>query len=164
MEWDGANWRVVWRGDSDGGRRSFAQGIWGSGPDNAWVVGVQGDGDSSLVLHWNGTVWSSSTHGGEGFAGVFGTGANDVWVWGDGSRLLHWDGADWSPRTGLANDAIAVWGSGPDDVWIVGDFGGGYHWDGGSLSPRPATEAHGIGCAVWGSGRDDVWVVGGIES
>ena len=32
---------------------NYLAGVWGTGPDDAWIVGSTG-----TLLHWNGTTWS----------------------------------------------------------------------------------------------------------
>jgi photosystem II stability/assembly factor-like uncharacterized protein len=59
--------------------------------------------------------------------GVFGFGADDVWVVGAQSTVLHWDGTSWTKLSTPFDHAsdkprlLAVWGSSPTDVWIAGE-------------------------------------------
>src|SRR5271165_3094422 len=59
--------------------RADLKAIWGSGPDDVWVVGSGG-----TILHSNGHTWAAATSGAsENLTGIQGTAANDVWVCGD---------------------------------------------------------------------------------
>jgi len=65
--------------------------IWGSGPNDIWVVG-----DSGTVLHYDGTSFEPSTvqlplGRKPNLYGVWGSSANDVWIVGDGVAL-HYTG------------------------------------------------------------------------
>jgi hypothetical protein len=111
--------------------------VWGSGPDNVWVVGYGSSGFACNIQHWNGSAWSAvagpsipdETNGRSArLEGVWGSGLNDVWAVGmdDFARgiVLHWDGTTWSfTKVPIQGDKAldAVWGSGPDSVWAVGN-------------------------------------------
>lgn len=157
--------------------------IWGSGPDDVWVVGSAG-----TVLHWDGAAWSRSELGvQQSLVALWGSGPNDVWAAATSTMLFHSTGfaggkANMAPAPAVARadtDARstgklirAIWGRGPADVWVAGDNftpGAGAPWpplagvwrnavvDGGSgwspVGSSPVT-------AMWGSGRGDVWIIG----
>ena len=77
-------------------------------------------------------------------AGIWGTGASDVWAVGrefvdaqatgesfPGNVVFHWDGTAWTRvETRTVPNLAEVWGSGATDVWAVGQGGGMLHWDG----------------------------------
>jgi hypothetical protein len=108
------------------------RGVWSSGPTNVYLVGEsQG---VSCVLHWDGTAWTALAdvfppppplpmggppvpHPGFGspLNGVWGSGPNDVYVFGD-SQASHFDGTRWT-QTGRG--AASMWGSSAHDVYGV---------------------------------------------
>jgi PKD repeat protein len=72
-------------------------GIWGSGPDDIYVVGWRHDGDpyaanNGRVYHFNGTAWERIMAFGDIHTAldVYGTGPDDVWVSLSDGRLLHY--------------------------------------------------------------------------
>ena len=97
-------------------------GVWGSGPNDVWAVGGDGNGDG-ITLHWDGTAWTAVSSGTMyDLIRVWGSGANDVWAVGDVGTILHWDGSAWtSASSGTTFALFGVWGSGANDVWAVGD-------------------------------------------
>lgn len=85
--------------------------------ENAWAVGDHGTSDGgrsgTLVLHWNGTAWSTvnSPSPGSGLNGLHGVSAvsgSDAWAVGNYSSyyepyvsdtlILHWNGTAWTPH------------------------------------------------------------------
>jgi hypothetical protein len=154
--------------------------VWGSGPNDVWVVGAAGS-----VLHWDGSSWSSASVGTtQSLYAVWGSGPNDVWAVSSPSAIFHTTGfangaAEWSRATDIADSVLdvgsvgkpvrTIWGTSPSDVWVGGDpfvrRGSSASWggwrssvvDGGAAwtqaSSSPIT-------AIWGSGPGDIWVVG----
>jgi hypothetical protein len=132
-------------------------------------------------MRWDGTAWKPYTlpdninfHE---INGIWGSGANDVWIVGNGGAdeskpqastpaVIHWDGSTWSPlQVQGPADLKAVWGSGPNDVWAVGGYSTGLitHWDGQAWSIKRESSAGSVLTeldSVWGSGPSDVWAVG----
>jgi hypothetical protein len=175
-------WSVFPLPSLEGGAPYTLKGVWGSGPNDVWAVGGAGAGThdvSAIILHWDGSAWSTSPAPVDGhwagyytLSGVWGSGPNDVWAVGGvcetggciAGTILHWDGSLWSATVPLSDGGAAlvtsltgVWGSGPNDVWAVGDVGI-LHWDGSAWSAPPFASPLLVG--VWGSGPNDVWVVG----
>jgi hypothetical protein len=111
VRWNGSTWSTT------GLHVDSATQMWGSGPNDVWLVG----GDQR-PLHWDGATWSPIDDVPEATWTVWGSGPNDVWIFGSFGGGIHWNGAEWSRRPaptthGLTN---AAWGSGPNDVWAVG--------------------------------------------
>jgi hypothetical protein len=91
--------------------------------------------EETLILHWNGTVWSRvsspNVNGTLNFLrGVAGAAPDDVWAvgyYGSPSRahLLHWDGTAWSsvpgPVAGTQDFLIDVEAISPNNVVAVGN-------------------------------------------
>lgn len=106
-----------------------------TGPDDIWATGVAFN-VQPLVLHWDGTRWSTSVLGGDdmGFEAITALSATDVWAVGFdysqyGTTLIeHWDGSSWTrvdaptePDTTfvlMAADFIS-----PDDGYAFGALG-----------------------------------------
>jgi hypothetical protein len=97
----------------------------------------------------------------QGFNGVWGSGATDVWVVGYEGQIFHWDGTVWSPVPSGSPAALnSVWGSGSLNVWVVGDGGEILHWNGAAWSAVASGTVQSLN-GTWGSGVDGgLWAVG----
>ncbi len=147
---DGVGWRVVplprHIGALYGVAATSAHDVWAVGTTNTLYRAGSDMMGQALILHWNGTTWTTlpdTTQGGENSTlyGVAALAADDVWAVGrtgpnpdqglpSGQPIAeHWDGKAWSlvptPQPeGLTNDrfyAVAVLA--PNDVWAVGATG-----------------------------------------
>jgi hypothetical protein len=66
-----------------------ASGVWGTSPQNMWVVG-DGVGSPFSIAHYDGTSWQNVPGGSTQFMhGVWGSSASDVWAVGFGGTILH---------------------------------------------------------------------------
>lgn len=93
--------------------------------------------------------------------GVWGSGANDVWMVGWNGTALHWNGAQWSAtNSGTSRVLEGVWGSASNDVWAVGRGGTVVHWNGSAWSAPTSLSAIDL-MSVWGSDASNVWTVVG---
>ena len=84
--WDGSTWkRYIAAGPENAA-------VWGSGPDDVYVVGL------SEVAHWTGSDWESvepdSMSG--WWEGVWGFGADDVWLTNGSGDMARFDGTSWT--------------------------------------------------------------------
>jgi hypothetical protein len=141
-------------------------GIWGSAPNDIWIVGA-----NHTVLHGDGTdtgwvdVSPTPEISPQNLTAVTGHG-NDVWVVG-ASAAHRWtwneahNGGTWTllPQPG---DANCIWISADGEVWI-----GGYNLISRWSSANTAWVDMGsqyFGAfrvtGIWGSGSNDIWVVG----
>jgi len=114
----------------------------------AAVGAVDDDTYDGVVLHYNGTSWSTAWRApGAQLAGVWGTSPSDVFAvgaemrdWGPaGPVIQHYDGMAWTDMP-LPADAIlvgGVWGSSPSDVFAVGGA-----WTEDGLTPIVAQILH----------------------
>lgn len=110
--------------------------IWGSGPDDIYVVGRPG-----VLLHWNGTAWALQPLGtSETLTAVWGTGPNDVYVVGHKGLVYHYNGSGWSQMgSGTGRDLYAV-GRGPGDaIYVCGQKAVLLRLDGGNWVDTPDT-------------------------
>ena len=143
-------------------------GVWGSGPDDVWLVGGIANGrrdpEDDLVWRWDGArlaaVPGVPSRGATLFK-VWGAGPDDVWISGEGGTMLHWDGAaftDHSRELATPSSVLTVQGCAPDDVWAIAGQGL-YHFDGTGWARRTdvtiGSSSNGVSCAA-----DRVLVVG----
>lgn len=91
--------------------------VWGTAPDNVYVVG-----DPGIIVHWDGATWTeaprlitSALHE------VWGTSPGNVYAVAARGPILRFDGTQWSEMEfPIARDLFGIWGSAPDDAWSVG--------------------------------------------
>ena len=111
--------------------------------DNVWAVGDRGN--STLVLHWNGTAWSTiPSPNPDPFVNILhavgGVASNDVWAVGEKGRnkadtgvppgtrtlALHWNGTLWSevstPNLGDQDSLRGITSTASNAVTAVGTF------------------------------------------
>jgi len=143
-------------------------GVWGSSPEDVWVVG--GQVDRAVVLHGDGVSWRAVDVGARSLLNnVYGFSANDIYAVGEQGLILHFDGISWQQiDAGTDLTLNGVWGMSGDDVWIVGGRAGatgsavvlrGSH---GVFHPveLPAELAMSAVFKVHGFATDDVVMVG----
>jgi hypothetical protein len=95
---------------------------------NAWAVGTGGTGSKALIVHWNGSSWSSVPTGapaGTALRAVAASSASNAWALG-GSVILHWNGHAWkrvsfSAPAGTYLSSVSV--TSPASAWAVGSYG-----------------------------------------
>ena len=132
-----------------GSQWTIMHSIWGSSPDNMYVVGScqQYEG---RIWHFDGKKWAASPPeiSGDNFhyEDIYGFSGSDIWLVGDIPfnvnnitedlcLLMHYDGAVWKTFNLNADGRLmTIGGSSGNDVW----FGGGtysrlFHWDGNSV-------------------------------
>jgi hypothetical protein len=93
--------------------------VWGSAPEDVWVVG--GQRDEGLILHGDGLSWQRVHVEAPGILWwVYGFSAHDVYAVGEGGLILHYDGQGWSRlESGTDKTLFGVWGE-SGEVWVVG--------------------------------------------
>jgi hypothetical protein len=129
--------------------------VWGSGPNDVWMVG-----GSQTIDHWNGQTWSST--GGNNFIyfGVWGTAANDIWLAGEDGAIQHYDGQNWSPvPSGIFSRLYAIDGNASGDAWIIGETGVILQRSGGSWVSSPSGTGRNL-LALTVTAGGEAWVVG----
>jgi hypothetical protein len=142
--WSGSSWSLVPSSTLFGGD---LLGVSAASPASAWAVGSFLTGKAGhrlihpLILHWNGTAWTSQAvriPGGSAgeLNGVRAVSATDIWAVGDvrdGNQvhtlILHSDGTAWqrvnSPSPGPLSSLDAVTASSATSAWAVGNVSGG---------------------------------------
>lgn len=133
-------------------------GVWGTGTNNVFAVGVPG-----TVLHYDGTAWQPMPGNFPPLTSVWGSGP-DVYAAGAGSIVSHYDGDQWSGLgdSGTNHWLYGVWASGSSDVFAVGENKLILHYNGASLKSMPGFPGNALDIlrGVWGSGPSDVFAVG----
>lgn len=186
--WNGTNWSVV-PSPNFGTDDNELSAIAAVSDDDIWAVGhyqVTQTEMRSLILHWNGSVWSNvsipeiGTFGDE-LLGVAAVSSNNVYAVGYKSVVNHirrtlimrWNGTTWSvvtsPNYGENYNTlydIAVISS--NDIWAVGRGSNKtltMHWNGASWSivSSPTTWTSGTLEGVAALSSNDVWAVGKVS-
>src|SRR5579859_1370986 len=183
----GLAWRVV-ASPNAGGAGNYLNGAAVVAVDDIWAVGYyyNGNGDQTLVEHWDGAQWRvvPSPHLGI-LTGVAAKSADDIWAVGyyDIGNFVfrtlaeHWDGTSWtvvsSPNPGTNSNALyGVAAVATTDIWAVGYYENGNlapqtlveHWDGTSWTVVPSPNVGAGNNFLYGVAAvtaTDVWAVGG---
>jgi hypothetical protein len=169
LHWNGTDWSKVASpnpGGTSPGDLNDAIGVSTFSATSAWAVGDYQSGTTgateTLLLHWNGTDWSTvaspNPGGTSGFAinelpSVSADSTTDAWAVGFYQNptnlavetlILHWNGTNWSRVTspnpggtgsGGVNSLNSVSARAATDAWAVGSYTGGtlvLHWNGTS--------------------------------
>ncbi|KYF91977.1 hypothetical protein BE20_13305 [Sorangium cellulosum] len=173
MHYDGERWEAMESSTLD-----LLFGVWGSGPEDVFAVGVAG-----TIVHYDGERWQPMARPVQVNLGPVGERAggrlrrrrerNDialrrralgadglarvraparVFAVGESGTILRYDGRRWGPmESPTSARLLAVWGSGPKDVFAVGERGTLLHYDGISwLKLNSTTDRHLLD--VWGDG------------
>lgn len=136
---------VPWRTIDQFPGSLYTESIWGSGPNDVYLVRRRPYSGVSL-LHYDGARWTPiqapKTLGSVGK--IWGSGPNDIYL-PLYEALYHFDGAQWTPQPVRAQ---WVTGTGPDDVY-AGDTRSAWRFDGTSwtsipLALRPYTSVTGV--------------------
>jgi hypothetical protein len=144
-------------GSSDEELNNFVA-IWGSGPNDIYLVADSGD-----LFHSTGdgtwTLETTATGGALHCGAVWGSGPTDVYAGFDEGVLLHSTGdGHWSPETvPTSNGITGLWGSSAGDVYMAAanvlHSTGNQTW----TIQDPSTAEYSY---LWGSGPNDVYASG----
>ena len=140
--WQGSSWSVV-PSPNNGSFENVLYSVSALSANDAWAVGYYLDSGNiahTLVLHWNGTLWSQVTSPnprppGNALFGVAAVSGTDAWAVGISidptystqPLILRWNGTIWqespspSPYVGGVQ-LIGVTVISSSDVWIVGSY------------------------------------------
>ncbi len=130
-------------------------------PDDVWAAGGRG-----MVMHYDGTEWTTQYVGRGTYVGVAAITVTDVWVVASEGDVAHWDGSSWatqrlpdSPTSGPV--PTAIWAIAANDIWVSSYDGMYSHYEGSSWATFDvASNPTSSFLSVWGSAPDDVWLVG----
>jgi hypothetical protein len=166
-------WTVVTPPALPPGAQNLLNGSFALSDTDTWVAGESVNNSTGaqapLVLHWNGTTWSTvptPTPSGStpnwAFTSVAASSASDAWAVGvqsagtkiHDSLFEHWNGTAWSVVTG-PNEGIltAALDFSPSNAWAFADFSV-LHWDGTAWSVVPGALP---ALAVSADGPNDIW-------
>ncbi|HST03342.1 MAG TPA: S-layer homology domain-containing protein [Chloroflexia bacterium] len=197
MHWDGNAWSEV-PAPNVGTADNVLDGVAAVAADDAWAVGYyhnqnMGDVDRTLILHWDGSVWSvvpspNSGIGDNYLRAITALSGNDVWAVGyyrnttinvDQTLILHGNGNGWttmtSPNAGTntRNRLYGVAAASASDAWAVGSYGASTlteRWNGSVWSVVPSPNAGTsnslnavAAVANMVTGQVEAWAVGTID-
>jgi hypothetical protein len=199
--WNGSAWSVIPSPNptpplSGGPVSNELYGVAAVSANDVWAVGISVDfgAGQTLIVHWNGTSWSTVPSPSPGEYGwlrsVSAVSANDVWAVGthrvDNSQvtlILHWNGSAWSvvpsPNDGpFTQELLRVRAVSANDVWAVGyhlavfGFNQVYqttilHWNGTAWSVVPSPDVNQNSNYLWsvdGTSATDAWAVGFFDT
>jgi cysteine-rich repeat protein len=134
--------------------------IHGTAANDAWIVGASG-----LILHWNGTSWSSVTSGTTlSLRSVWAVSSSVAWSVGDSGRIVYWNGTSWAIQTsGTTSNLRAVWASSSANAWAAGDGGRMLHFITTSWNFATSGTTRNVR-ALWGSAPADVFAAGDSQT
>ena len=152
--YDGYVWSAM-----DTGTLTSASDVWGSAPDNVFVVGVDG------IHRYDGSTWSQEPTGmptEPTLYAIWGSSINDIFAVGEAGVILRYDGSLWSQMAaGVSDPFYGVGGSSSNNVFAVGYMGLLYHFDGVTWSPMVSGTTQPL-YDVWASSPTDVFAIGGV--
>jgi hypothetical protein len=144
--------------------------ITGSGPDDVWLQGVNGellhasDGHSFTAVdsgvHDKPLAALCAPAAGQAWATTVGTTSGGISDSGGGS-LYRWNGSAFARYSDAPIDAraTAVWAVAPDDVWMAFSDASLMHFDGMGWTGTTLDGAPTL-AALWGSSANDLWAGG----
>ncbi|MEO8288985.1 MAG: S-layer homology domain-containing protein [Chloroflexota bacterium] len=168
LHWNGIQWSEI----DPPNPQPIGAGYWlaavkAFAANDVWAVGYGRQSSwHSILLHWNGSTWSSDITSPSYYIrlkGIDGVTSNDLWAVGDdaygtGQHIEHWNGSAWSlvtnPEIGPLNGVAAVFAN---NVWAVGNTI--EHWDGSAWTVVTAPNV-GVLHAIKAITTNDVWAVG----
>ncbi len=165
--WDGTAWSAV-----DLGTEEDLWGVFGFAPDDIWVVGGNPDSGPPLLLHYDGTRFSSvplddseNPRNTKTLFKVWGI-DGDLYCTGQTGTLLSWDGSAWrfiSAGADADQDFVSLWGSDATHIVAVGGRGNGRiaTFDGTAWTTTAPTGIAGLNAVTMVN--DEEAVVGGVN-
>ncbi|MFV8753617.1 hypothetical protein ACNOYE_23940 [Nannocystaceae bacterium ST9] len=168
---DEGGWERVWQADESQGA---LMSVWGSSPDEVYVVGGQPDPQQGTVLRFDGSQWMPEQLPVDTPMLHWVYGVDDrVWAVGRLGAILVREGEVWTAEASPSDRILwGIWGASADELWAVGGDGVSdapvlLRREGASESwtqvdlPALSVDTHGL-FKIWGSAADDVWIVGDV--
>jgi hypothetical protein len=131
-------------------------GVWGSAPDNFWVVGDKGE-----IHHYDGSDWTFFGIGsGRSFDDVWGDAPDNIFAVGPYGTVSRFDGVSWNyENINTTVDVNAVSGVPGGHVFICGQTGLAHRYDGLLWSSMWFVVGGGEDVtALWAFANDEVYV------
>jgi hypothetical protein len=157
LEYANGSWARV----EDGIVLNPLQGVWGSGPQDIWMVGREG-----TIVNNDGTGWERIypiSVGDEGFYAVWGSDPGIFWMAGSyGALYYDYYGSCGQVGAPTNEHLYDLWGTGMENVWAVGNNGTILHYDGNLNNTWDSVSSPTDDClyGICGSAADDTWAVG----
>jgi hypothetical protein len=161
LELDASGDTDVWRELPGVGTSFYPQAIWGSAPDDIWLVG-----SGERIYHFDGSEVveiPNDNPAGTSFSDIHGSGPDDIWAVGTNGKAKHYDGMSWvEVTTASVSDIDDIWVAPDGNAWAVGENGivmrytPGEGWD-DELDVTVSTVQW---KAVTGTSSSDVWIAG----
>jgi hypothetical protein len=140
LHWNGHSWLRQATPSPSGADILYLGGVSATSATNAWAVGwyeVPATGATmTLILHWNGSSWSSEPAPAGVLDAVVATSASNAWAAGYYTNAaaqvkalaLHWNGHSWSaqsnPNASASYSVLeALAATSTSDVWVAGRTG-----------------------------------------
>jgi hypothetical protein len=160
---DASGWSPV-----GSGTFSDLRAVWGSGPNDVWVVG-----DGGAVLRWDGARWRSvQSNTFASLRAIWGDSPTNVWAVGtafsDVPVVIRWNGTSWRTVSFVQSRRYplrGVWGERADAVRVVGGSfenpaGPVYRWDGAAWREERLADRDVLSLGIHGRAGMGPWVVG----
>ncbi|MDD9968734.1 MAG: hypothetical protein OXR73_21010 [Myxococcales bacterium] len=111
---------ATWEQAFDTSESGALFGVWGSAPDDVFIVG--GTDTQAEIYHYDGTGWSPmEAPDVAALIWLTGFGPNDVYAVGLGGAVVHYDGRRWDVLdSGVEDDLWGIFGFDDSELWIVG--------------------------------------------
>lgn len=116
----------VWTVDTLKDDLWIAERIWGTSPNDVWVVGSGSTSKGPPLFHYDGTKWTKPAGNFWDLHAIYGFDSNDVWAGGSEGWIYHYDGLKWNKFYQYKFDEITsvyindIWGISPTNIYAVG--------------------------------------------
>ena len=133
---------------------------------NSLLLGLLLATTSTAFGQW--TIVPSPTT--DNLAGLYSTGANNVWAAGNSARVIKWNGTDWSSMTdlGISQQRFCIWASSSNNVYTGGAGTGNalMQYNGSTWNNITLASGWGTGSvrSIWGTAANNVWITGGAAN
>jgi len=161
LELDASGATDVWEALPGPAADFYPQAIWGSAPDDIWLVG-----SGERIYHFDGNEVieiPNDDPAGTSLSDIHGSGPGDVWAVGTGGKAKHYDGMAWvAVTTASVSDIDDVWVAPDGNAWAVGENGIVMRYTPGEgwQDELDVTVSTVQWTAVTGSSSTDVWIAG----